>query len=71
MNCLKDTAPDNTVLWPIALARTYPTPQAVMERWNENHSAFYILQRTFNTIFVRVVNVITDHKPVVAVSKKI
>ena len=70
--CPKDTAPDNTMVRPIA----FGSKSLTSTEWrysNIEREALGILQgleRFHCYCFAREVNIITDHKPIVAIFKK-
>ena len=70
--CQKDTVPDNTILWPIAFASKSLTSADCrygnIER--EVPGILHRLEKFHQYCFVRDVNIITDHKPLVAIIKK-
>ena len=71
-SCLKDSAPDNTILWPIAF-KSKSLTSAECRYSNIERAALGILhslKKSHHYCFSRVVNVITDHKPLVAILKK-
>ena len=72
MNCPKGTAPDNTILCPIAFVSKSLTG-AEQRYSNIEHKALGILhglEKFHHYCFGREVLVITDHKPLVSLFKK-
>ena len=71
-SCPKDSAPDNTILWPIAFASKSLTSTecrySIIER--EALGTLHSLKIFHHYCFVRDVHVITDHRPLVAIFKK-
>ena len=71
-SCQKDTAPDNTILCPIAFASKSLTG-AEQRYSNIKRKALFILhglEKFHHYCFGREVLVITDHKPLVSIFKK-
>ena len=72
MNCTKDTAPDNTILCPIAFASKSLT--GAEQRYSnikcEALGILHGLEKFHHYCFGREVLVITDHKPLVSIFKK-
>ena len=72
MTCPKDTAPDNTILRPIAFASKSLT-SAEWKYSNIEKKALGILhglKKFHHYCFARDVSIITDHKPLAAMLKK-
>ena len=70
--CPRDTAPDNSILRPIAFASKSLTSseRSYSNTEREALGILHDLEKFHHYCFAREVSIITDHKPIVAVFKK-